>query len=410
MKKVELLAPAGSFEALAAALQAGADAVYFGIEQLNMRARASNNFVVEDLDEIVSRCHGQNVKAYLTVNTVLFNHDLTLMRRIVQAAKAAQVDAIIASDPAVMAYAKEVGMPVHISTQANVTNIEALSFYAHFGDLVVLARELSLKQVKEMAREIERRQIKGPSGNLVKLEIFAHGALCMAVSGKCYLSLHSHNASANRGACVQNCRRTYEVTDREDGTAYEIDNEYIMSAKDLCTIDFLDKIVDTGVAVVKLEGRARAADYVYTVTKCYKEALTAIAEGTYLPDKIEVWKQELDKVYNRGFWDGYYLGRKMGEWSDSYGSVATTKKIFVGKMTHFFNKISVGQFQMETQQLKVGDEIMSIGSVSGVHQQKVTELRVEDQAVTTVEKGQVFSMPLEKPIKSGDRLYKIVDA
>ncbi|MDX5478118.1 MAG: U32 family peptidase, partial [Cyclobacteriaceae bacterium] len=241
MKKVELLAPAGSFEALAAALQAGADAVYFGIEQLNMRARASNNFVVEDLEKIVSQCHRQEAKAYLTVNTVLYNHDLTLMRRIVQSAKVAQVDAIIASDPAVMAYAKEVGVPIHISTQANVSNIDALSFYAHFGDLMVLARELSLKQVKEMSREIERRQIKGPSGNLVKLEIFAHGALCMAVSGKCYLSLHSHNASANRGACIQNCRRTYEVTDREDGTTYEIDNEYIMSAKDLCTIDFLDK-------------------------------------------------------------------------------------------------------------------------------------------------------------------------
>ncbi|MFC0263168.1 peptidase U32 family protein [Fontibacter flavus] len=410
MKKVELLAPAGSFEALAAALQAGADAVYFGIEQLNMRARASNNFVVEDLEEIVSRCHAEEAKAYLTVNTVLYNHDLTLMRRIVQAAKVAKVDAIIASDPAVMAYAKEVGVPIHISTQANVSNIDALSFYAHFGDLMVLARELSLKQVKEMAREIERRQIKGPSGNLVKLEIFAHGALCMAVSGKCYLSLHSHNASANRGACIQNCRRTYEVTDREDGTTYEIDNEYIMSAKDLCTIDFLDKIVDSGVSVIKIEGRARAADYVYTVTKCYREALDAIAAGTYTSEKIEVWKSELDKVYNRGFWDGYYLGRKMGEWSDSYGSVATTKKIFLGKMTHFFNKISVGEFQMETQQLKLGDEIMFIGPVTGVHQQIVSELRVNDQQVISVEKGQVFSMPLERPIKNGDRLYKIVDA
>lgn len=410
MEKVELLAPAGSFEALAAALNAGADAVYFGIEQLNMRAKSSNNFSTETLPEIVNRCHQAGAKAYLTVNTVLYNHDLNLMRHIVQQAKTNKVDAIIASDPAAMAYAKELGVPVHISTQANVTNIESLSFYAHFGDLMVLSRELSLMQVKEMSREIKRRNITGPSGKLIRLEVFAHGALCMAVSGKCYLSLHSHHSSANRGACVQNCRRSYVVTDKEDGTEYEIDNEYIMSAKDLCTIDFLDKIVDASVSVIKIEGRGRSADYVDTVTRCYREALDAIAEGSYNQEKIEDWKKRLSEVYNRGFWDGYYLGRKMGEWSNSYGSVATTKKILLGKGTHYFNKIKVGEFVMEAFDLQLGDEILITGPVTGVIKQQVEEIRVENVPVSKVEKGEKFSIPLKSAIRESDKLYKVVPA
>lgn len=402
------MSPAGSYEALHAAIRGGCNSVYFGVEQLNMRARSSNNFTIEDLREIARIGQEAGVRTYLTINTVLYDHDMQLMRSIVTAAKESGITALIAADHAVMQYAAKIGMEVHISTQANISNIETVEFYAMFADTVVLARELSLMQVEHIVNEIKRRDIRGPKGRLIEVEIFGHGALCMAVSGKCYLSLHSHFASANRGACIQNCRRSYVVTD-EEGIELEIDNEYIMSAKDLCTIDFLDKIVGAGVVVLKLEGRGRSADYVYTTTKCYREALDAIADGTYTLEKIEDWKSELATVYNRGFWDGYYLGRKMGEWSNTYGSVATTKKIHIGKGIKYYDKLGVGEFVMESHQLKVGDNYAltgpSIGYVSGT----VGELRVDGRVVEEVEKGQTFSMPISEKVRSSDKLYKIID-
>jgi putative protease len=409
-KEVEILAPVGSYESLTAALKAGCNAVYFGIEQLNMRARSSINFTLEDLSNISSTCIEKGVKTYLTINTVLYDHDIRLMKTIVDAAKENGITAIIAADHAVMSYCKSINMPLHISTQANVTNIETVEFYAMFADVMVLSRELSLRQVSDIARSIEKRQIKGPSGKLVRLEIFAHGALCMAVSGKCYLSLHSHNASANRGACIQNCRKEYIVTSKEDGIELAIDNEYIMSAKDLCTIGFLDKILDAGVSILKIEGRGRSADYVDTVVRCYKQAVEVIEEGTYSRDKVDAWTEELSKVYNRGFWDGYYLGRKMGEWNDSYGSKATEKKIFLGRGVKYFGKINVGEFRMESHTLKVGDKILITGPNIGVIKTDVNEIRVDDVSVNSVEKGNTFSMKVDEPIRSSSKLYKIVEA
>ncbi|WP_187262698.1 peptidase U32 family protein [Pontibacter beigongshangensis] len=408
--KVEILAPAGSYESLSAALKAGCDAVYFGVEQLNMRARSSFNFTTDDLQEISRRCQEAQVKAYLTLNTILYDHDIRLMKTIVDQAKACGISAIIASDHAVMAYCLKIGMPLHISTQVNVTNIETVEFYATFANVIVLSRELSLRQVKEITREIERRNITGPSGELVRIEVFAHGALCMAVSGKCYLSLHSHNASANRGACIQNCRKQYLVTDKEDGIELEIDNEYIMSAKDLCTIGFLDKLLEAGVRILKLEGRGRSADYVDTVVSCYREAVEAIQESTYTPEKIEAWTGRLATVYNRGFWDGYYLGRKMGEWNDSYGSKATEKKILIGKGIKYFGKIKVGEFGMESHALKKGDQILITGPATGVIRTTVEEMRVADVVVEQVAKGDVFSMRVPDTIKPNDKLYKVVKA
>ncbi|ELR73467.1 Collagenase precursor [Fulvivirga imtechensis AK7] len=405
---VEVMAPAGSFESLSAALKAGADAIYFGVEQLNMRARSSNNFTLEDIEEVSKLCRDRNVRSYLTLNTVIYDHDLNLVRSIATAAKIAGISAIIASDHAVMAYAKKIGMPVHISTQANICNIETVEFYVEYADVMVLARELTLSQTATIIREIERRQITGPSGKLVEIEIFAHGALCMAVSGKCYLSLHSHYASANRGACIQNCRREYIVTDKEEGIELEIDNEYIMSAKDLCTINFLDQVINSGVKVLKIEGRGRAADYVYTTTRCYKEAVAAINSSTYTQERIEAWKNQLATVFNRGFWDGYYLGKKMGEWSDSYGSKATERKVFLGTSVKYFSKLGVGEFQIETQSLKKGNKILITGPKTGIVQATVTELRVEDQPVETVSKGIPFSMPLPEAVRPNDKLYKIV--
>ncbi len=404
------MAPAGSFESLRAAIQAGADSVYFGVEQLNMRARSSSNFTVEDLREIASVCAQHGMKSYLTVNTILYDHDISLMKTIVDAAKESGVSAIIASDLALMSYAKKTGMNIHISTQANISNIDTVEFYADYADVMVLARELSLMQVASMSKEIKRRGLRGPSGELIRLEIFAHGALCMAVSGKCYLSLHSDFASANRGACVQNCRRSYIVTDKESGSELEIDNEYIMSAQDLCTIDFIDKIIDSGVSVLKIEGRGRSADYVHTVTKCYREAIDAYKEGTYAPELFAGWKERLATVYNRGFWDGYYLGRKMGEWSEVYGSKATKKKIFLGKGIKYFENMKVGEFQMETQSLSLGNQILITGPTTGVVEATVNEIRVDDKQVTKVEKGDVFSIMLNEKIRPSDKLYKIVDA
>lgn len=409
-QKVELLAPAGSYEALMAAIKAGCDSVYFGVEQLNMRARSSNNFTLEDLKKIAEIGATHQIKTYLTINTVLYDHDLTLMKSIVNAAKENGITALIAADHAVLNYAQKIGMPVHISTQANISNIDTIEFYAHYANVMVLARELSLKQVAEITREIKRRNITGPSGELVRVEIFAHGALCMAVSGKCYLSLHSNFSSANRGACVQNCRKSYIVTEKEDGTEFEVDNEYIMSAKDLCTIDFLDKIMDAGVSVLKIEGRGRAADYVFTVTQCYREAIEAYHVGTLSPEKMADWKQRLETVYNRGFWDGYYLGKKMGEWSDEYGSKASTRKLYIGRGVKFFNKASIAEFKLESHSLSVGDQIMITGPTTGYVETTVTEIWVDQQPAEKASKGAVFTCPMTEKIRPSDKLYKILPA
>lgn len=410
MSKVALMAPAGSFESLMAGINAGANAVYFGIEQLNMRARSSANFTIEDLGKIAKICHNHRVKSYLTLNTIVYDHDVTLMRNILDAALANQIDAVIASDHAVFAYAKKIGLRVHVSTQANVTNIETVAFFAMFADVIVLSRELSLMQVAAITKAIKRQNITGPSGDLVRIEIFAHGALCMAVSGKCYLSLHSHFASANRGACIQNCRRSYVVIDKEEGVEFEVENEYIMSAKDLCTIDFLDKVIDAGVNILKIEGRGRSADYVHTVVKCYRAAIDAYEQGTYTQDKIDVWKTTLSTVYNRGFWDGYYLGRKMGEWSDEYGSKATKKKIFLGKGVKFFDKIRVAEFELESNSLQVGDEILITGPTTGVVQCIVDEIRINDTISKKAKKGDNISIKLPEKIRPSDKLYKLIPA
>ncbi len=408
--KFEVMAPAGSWEAMTAAIKAGADSVYFGVEQLNMRARQTNNFLVDDLPEVAKVCSENGVKSYITMNTIIYDHDISLMRRIVDKAKEAGITAVIASDLAVMNYCRKKGMEVHISTQSNVTNLETVEFFADYADVVVMARELTLKQVGDMVKQIERNNITGPSGNLVQIEIFAHGALCMAVSGKCYLSLHSHNASANRGACIQNCRREYTVTD-EEGIELQIDNEYIMSAKDLCTIDFLDKILDAGVRVLKIEGRGRAADYVYTTTQCYREAVDAFENGTYTPEKIENWRERLSSVYNRGFWDGYYLGRKMGEWSNVHGSVATTRKIYIGKGVKYFDKIGVGEFVMESHDINVGEKIIITGPTTGLIEADVEEIRLgEGTQVNSAKKGDTISLRISEKIRPSDKLYKVVAA
>lgn len=406
--QIEVMAPVGSWEALSAAIKAGCDSIYFGVEQLNMRARSSINFTVEDLAKVAEICKNNKIKSYITLNTTLYDHDITLMKNIINAAKQNGIDSVIVSDHAAMNYAKKIDYPVHISTQCNISNIDTVEFYSEYADVMVMARELSLQQVGIIASEIERREIKGPSGNLVEVEVFAHGALCMAVSGKCYLSLHSHNSSANRGACIQNCRREYTVIDKEEGIELDIDNEYIMSAKDLATIDFLDKVLNAGVKVLKIEGRGRAADYVYTTVKCYREAVDSILEGTYSKEKIENWKTRLSTVYNRGFWDGYYLGRKMGEWSDVYGSKATTKKIYVAKGVKYFSKIKVGEFLLEAHVLKKGDKIIITGPTTGVIETTVNEIRVDDGIVDEVSQGINFSIKIDETIRPSDRLYKVV--
>ena len=398
----------GSFEALSAAIKAGANSVYFGVEQLNMRARAAAALTIDDIPELTDTCKLAGIKCYLTVNTILYDHDMNVMKCIVNAALKAGVNAIIATDPAVLAYAKMVNMPVHISTQANISNYESVEFFAAYADVMVLARELSLKQVEAINHEIYRNRLSGPSGNLVSTEIFAHGALCMAISGKCYLSLHSDFASANRGACLQNCRHSFLVTDKETGEQLEVDNEYIMSAKDLCTIDFIDQLIEAGVSVLKIEGRGRSADYVYTVTKCYREAIDAYYHGNYSQQLFADWRERLSTVFNLGFWDGYYLGRKMGEWNNQYGSRATKRKIYVGKGMKYFKQVGVGEFRMEAQSLAVGDEIIIIGPTTGVVQAIVDELRVDDISRDSVSKGDTFSIPLTEVIRPADRLYKLV--
>ena len=406
----EIMAPIGSYESLMAAIQGGTNSVYFGIEQLNMRAKSSHNFTKEDLSEIVSICKQYNIKAYLTVNTIIYNKDLALMKEIVDLAKSENITAIIATDQSVINYANSIGVEVHISTQVNISNIESLRFYSKFADVVVLARELNLIQVGEIFQQIKEQKIKGPSGDLIKVEMFCHGALCMAISGKCYLSLHEKNYSANRGTCLQTCRKSYIVTEKESGNQLEIDNEYIMSPKDLKTIGFIDEMIDAGVSVFKIEGRARSPEYVKTAVSCYNEAIIAYLDGTFTEKKIDDWNNRLASVFNRGFWNGYYLGQKLGEWSKRYGSQATKRKIYIAKGTNYFSKLGVAEFKAETGELSVGDDIIISGPTTGIIELKVKELQVDYKSVKTAKKGEKFSMIVESIVRRSDKLYKIVDA
>lgn len=403
------MAPAGSFESLTAAIQGGADAVYFGIDQLNMRAGSANNFSISDLPEIVSLCSQNGVKTYLTVNVVVYDRELNQMKKVIDAAVSSGISAIIASDIAVIQYAVSAGVEVHLSTQVNITNSEAVRFYSGFADVIVLARELSLDQVRAIYDNIQTNSITGPSGRLVSIELFVHGALCMAVSGKCYLSLHENNTSANRGTCWQTCRKGYIVTEKETGYELEIDNEYIMSPKDLCTIGFLNKIVDAGVRVMKIEGRARSGEYVRTVTECYNEALNAIIDGTYDDQKTEVWKARLATVFNRGFWDGYYLGQRLGEWSSRYGSSATRRKVYLGKITNYFAKRGVAEIKLENGDLGIGDRILISGPTTGVLEYTIEEIRVDLKGVQTARKGEFCSIPVSEFIRRSDKVYLWVD-
>ncbi|WP_010418954.1 peptidase U32 family protein [Anaerophaga thermohalophila] len=402
----EVMAPVGSYESLMAAIQGGADSVYFGAEKLNMRSRSSSNFSTDDLRKIVDIASRHNVKTYLTVNTVLYDTDLPVMRSLIDAARESGISAIIASDQAAINYANNIGVEVHISTQVNISNVEALKFYSRFADVVVLARELNLDQVSAIHKAIEEEQIKGPSGKLMRIEMFSHGALCMAISGKCYLSLHQLNSSANRGGCLQPCRRSYIVTEKNTGQELEVDNEHIMSPKDLKTIHFLNKMIDAGVRVFKIEGRARGPEYVKTVVSCYREAINSVLDDTYSQDKINHWEESLASVFNRGFWDGYYLGQKLGEWTADYGSLATRKKVYIGKGTNYFPKIGVAEFLLETKSLKTGDEILITGPTTGVVEMKVPEIRVDLKRVNEAQKGDRFSMPVDVKIRRSDKLYK----
>ena len=406
---IELMAPAGDFTSLQAALDNGADSVYFGVEQLNMRARASMNFTLEDLPEISRRCKEKGVRTYLTLNTIIYDHDLSIIKRLLDKAKEADLTAVIAMDQAVIAYARQIGMEVHISTQINITNIETVKFYSLFADTMVMSRELSVSQIKKICQQIEKEQIKGPSGNLVEIEIFGHGALCMAVSGKCYLSLHSHNSSANRGACKLNCRKKYTVIDQESGFEIELDHEYMMSPKDLCTIGFLDQIVDAGVKVLKLEGRGRAPEYVARVTKCYREAIDSIAEGTFSQEKVAEWMKQLETVYNRGFWSGYYLGQKMGEWSPNSGSNATQKKVYIGKGRHFYPKSNIAEFLIEAYDLSVGDSVLVQGPTTGSQELVIESMMVENKGQSEkATKSEVVTFKTDFRVRPSDKLYKIV--
>lgn len=399
------MAPVGSRESLAAAVNAGADAVYFGIEGLNMRSRSSANFTVDDMEDIARFCSERGVKTYLTVNTVIYDSDMENMREIISRAHAAGISAIIASDMAAIMYAREIGQEVHISTQVNVSNTEAVRFYSQFADVMVLARELNMDQVSEISRHIREEGITGPGGRPIRLEMFCHGALCMAVSGKCYMSLHEMNSSANRGACNQICRRSYVVTDKETGDQLEIDNQYIMSPKDLKTIHFLNKMIDAGVRVFKIEGRARGPEYVAETVACYSEAIEAICAGDYDEEKIRVWDERLARVFNRGFWNGYYMGERLGEWSAKYGSSATRVKRYAAKATRYFPKIGVGEFLLEAGELKVGDEVVVTGPTTGALIFKIEELRLDVDPVEKVTKGSLFSTPVPAKVRTSDRLY-----
>ncbi len=408
LNEFEIMAPVGSRESLAAAIQAGADSIYFGIENLNMRARSSNSFTIDDLKEIASICDEHGIKSYLTVNTIIYDEDIALMHTIVDAAKAAGISAVIAADVAVMDYCNRIGQEVHLSTQLNISNAEALRFYARFADVVVLARELNLKQVTEIHRQIVEDHICGPKGELIRIEMFCHGALCMAVSGKCYLSLHELNASANRGACMQVCRRAYTVRDRESDIELEVDNKYIMSPKDLKTIRFMDEMIEAGVRVFKIEGRARGPEYVRTVVECYKEAIRSYLEGTFTEEKKVAWDERLKTVFNRGFWNGYYLGQRLGEWSRTYGSEATEKKIYVGKGIKYFSNIGVAEFLIEASEIEVGDKLLITGPTTGALFLTLDEARVNLKPVQTVKKGVHVSFKVPDKIRPSDKLYKLV--
>lgn len=392
---LEIMAPAGNFECLRAAIQGGADSVYFGVEKLNMRSHSANNFKMEDLEEIVRICSESGVKTYLTLNIVLYNEDLEDMRKTLQAARKAGITAVIASDMAAIIYARQIGLEVHISTQLSISNAESLRFYAQFADVIVLARELTLSQVKEIKGIIDSENICGPSGKRVQIEMFAHGALCMAISGKCYLSLHEYGASANRGSCYQICRRAYEVKDVETGNELVVDNKYIMSPKDLCTIEFMDKIIDAGVTVFKIEGRARSAEYVKKVASCYRRAADAVCQGTYTPELAAELKEGLSEVFNRGFWDGYYQGARLGQWSEVYGSKATRRKVYCGKVTNWFGRLGVAEVLVESASMKVGDKILIIGPTSGVIEYTVPEIRVDLKPVAEAAKGTLCSIPID---------------
>lgn len=404
------MAPVGSYEALTAAVQAGAGSVYFGVGKLNMRSKSSQNFSLDDLASIASTCNDNGIKSYVTINTVVFDEELESMRQLVDAVKKNEITAIIASDQAVIQYARSQGVEVHMSTQCNITNIGAVRYYAQFADVMVTARELSLDQVKAITKSIRVEQIKGPSGELVKIEIFVHGALCMAVSGKCYLSLDLLNSSANRGACLQPCRRAYTVKDRDEQLEMEVDNEYIMSPKDLNTLAFLDRILDAGVEVLKIEGRGRSAEYVKTVTAVYHEAVDAVQEGRFNAEKVAEWNSRLASVYNRGFWDGYYLGKKTGEWTEDYGSQATHRKVYVGKINNYFQKIGVAEIKMETQSLETGDKILIIGASTGVYEDTVSEIRVDLLPVGKTVKGENCSITVRETVRRGDKVYKLAEA
>ena len=408
-KDYEIMAPVGSYESLMAAINAGADSIYFGIEGLNMRSKSANNFTTEDLYKIAAICREHDVKSYLTVNTIIYDEDLELMRKIIDSAKDADVSAIIAADVAPMLCARSIGVEVHLSTQLNITNVEALRFYAQFADVVVLARELNMDQVAAIHKAIIEEPIVGPAGEPIRIEMFAHGALCMAVSGKCYLSLHEQGKSANRGSCSQICRRSYEVKDKETGIELEIDNQYIMSPKDLKTIHFLNKMLDAGVRVLKIEGRARGPEYVDTVVCAYREAVDTYCAGNFTTDNVEKWDNHLGQVFNRGFWDGYYLGQRLGEWTSSYGSSATKQKVYVAKTTKYFGKVGVGEFAVESGELKVGDEIIITGPTTGLVRFVVEEIRVDMEPVEKAVKGQLCSIAVPEKVRPGDRLYLFTD-
>ncbi len=408
IRDFEIMAPVGSRDSLAAALKAGAGSVYFGVEQLNMRSHSANHFTIDDLREIAATCNEYGVKSYLTVNTIIYGEDIALMHEIIDAAVEAKISAVIACDIAVMTYCRQKGMEVHLSTQLNISNIEALKFYAQFADVVVLARELNLDQVAEIYRQIEEQHICGPSGEQIRIEMFCHGALCMAVSGKCYMSLDNTGRSANRGECMQICRRSYVVTDRETGTELEIDNKYIMSPKDLKTIRFIDKMMRSGVRVFKIEGRARGPEYVMTVVQCYKEAIQAVLDNTFTEEKKDAWDERLAAVFNRGFWDGYYLGQQLGEWNKHYGSCATERKQYVGKGVKYFSKLGVAEFTCEACEFSVGDKMLITGPTTGALYVTVDEIHDDTQAVQTAQKGTRVSIKVPEKVRPSDKLFKIV--
>ena len=408
IQEYEIMAPVGSRESLAAAIQAGAGSIYFGIGQLNMRSHSANHFTIEDLKEIAETCNERGIKTYLTVNTVIYGEDINAMREIIDAAKAANITAVIVSDVAVMVYCRQVGMEVHLSTQLNISNIEALKFYAQFADVAVLARELNMEQVAEIYRQIEEQDIRGPRGELVRIEMFCHGAFCMAISGKCYMSLHDSNRSANRGQCTQICRRSYTVTDNETGNQLEIDNKYIMSPKDLKTIRFIDKMMKAGVRVFKIEGRARGPEYVYEVVTCYKEAIQSVLDGTYTEEKKDKWDERLSTVFNRGFWDGYYQGQRLGEWTKNYGNKATEKKVLVGKVMKYFSKLGVAEIAVEASEIEKDQNMRITGPTTGIMKFDASEIRYDLKPVEKAEKGWRVSVPVPDKVRPNDKVYKLI--